>query len=81
MNSLGRGLSALIPDIRKTQSTALKATKNREEIAIEKIKPNPHQPRKHFDEISLNELAASIKEHGILPVSYTHLTLPTIYSV
>ncbi len=66
MNSLGRGLSALIPDIGKSQSTAPQATKNREEIAIAEIKPNPHQPRKHFDEVSLNELASSIKEHGIL---------------
>lgn len=66
MNSLGRGLSALIPDISKTQSATPQAIKNREEIAIEKIKPNPHQPRKHFDEVSLNELASSIKEHGIL---------------
>ncbi len=36
------------------------------EIAIEKIVPNPHQPRLHFDEMKLNELAQSIKEHGIL---------------
>lgn len=36
------------------------------EIPIEKIVPNPQQPRLHFDEIKLTELAESIKEHGIL---------------
>ncbi|MEK7635556.1 MAG: ParB/RepB/Spo0J family partition protein [Patescibacteria group bacterium] len=35
-------------------------------IEVEKIKPNPFQPRKHFDEESLKELAASIREFGII---------------
>lgn len=36
------------------------------EIPIELIKPNPYQPRETFDEESLGELSASIKEHGVL---------------
>lgn len=36
------------------------------EIPLEKIVPNPHQPRLHFDETKLEELAQSIREHGIL---------------
>lgn len=36
------------------------------EVAVEKIVSNPHQPRLHFDETKLDELAQSIKEHGIL---------------
>ena len=36
------------------------------EVDIEKIKPNPNQPRKNFDVDALNELAASIKTHGIV---------------
>lgn len=60
MNSLGKGLSALIPEVKKAEG------KTPEEVEINKIKPNPHQPRKHFDEITLSELASSIKEHGIL---------------
>jgi ParB family chromosome partitioning protein len=36
------------------------------EIPVEKITPNPHQPRLHFDQEKLEELAQSIKEHGIL---------------
>ncbi len=35
-------------------------------IEVEKIKPNPHQPRRDFDEEALKELAASIQEYGIL---------------
>jgi ParB family chromosome partitioning protein len=36
------------------------------QIEIEKIKPNPYQPRRHFDEVSIKELAQSIREFGIL---------------
>ncbi len=36
-----------------------------EDILLTEISPNPFQPRKHFDEEKLNELASSIKEHGI----------------
>lgn len=36
-----------------------------ETIALDSIRPNPYQPRKVFDEDALNELASSIKEHGI----------------
>ncbi|MEK7093966.1 MAG: ParB/RepB/Spo0J family partition protein [Patescibacteria group bacterium] len=35
-------------------------------VEVEKIKPNPHQPRRHFDEAALRDLANSIREHGIL---------------
>jgi len=36
------------------------------EISLEKIRPNPFQPRKHFDETALAELAESIKTNGVL---------------
>lgn len=35
------------------------------DIKISEIKPNPYQPRKYFDEDKINELASSIKEHGV----------------
>lgn len=35
------------------------------EISIDEIRPNPHQPRRVFDEEKLTELASSIKEHGV----------------
>jgi ParB family transcriptional regulator, chromosome partitioning protein len=57
--ALGRGLSALLgtPDLE---------TDPLREIDIDRILPNSHQPRKNFDEDSLNELANSIKEHGVV---------------
>jgi len=36
------------------------------ELAVDTIDPNPRQPRQHFDDATLDELAASIREHGIL---------------
>ncbi len=56
---LGRGLGALIPD-------ALATSAETSEIRLERIQPNPFQPRRTFDDEKLKELAASIKEHGIL---------------
>lgn len=47
-------------------SPAIPAASGTLEIPVEKIVPNPHQPRLHFDEAKLEELAQSIKEHGIL---------------
>lgn len=67
---LGRGFDSLIPtDIldetfdptaSKEQSSNLRYLKHTE------ITPSPHQPRRNFDEEALEELAASIREHGII---------------
>lgn len=61
-NALGRGLDSLISmgDIRTEGSSAIS------EIDIERIAPNPEQPRRTFDEDSLAELAASIRELGVV---------------
>lgn len=56
---LGRGLGALITE-RETESSEIK------EIMLADIIPNPDQPRRTFDDEKLNELAQSIKEHGLL---------------
>ena len=53
---LGRGLGALIP------ATA----GGIDEIDVDLIVPNPHQPRTSFDEQALDELVGSMKEHGVL---------------
>lgn len=47
-------------------------------IELEKIQPNPYQPRREFDEATLQELAGSIREHGILqPVLVTKREIET----
>ena len=56
---LGRGLSALLGEPKS-------AGDELQQIPLEKITPNPFQPRKHFDEASLGELSASIAEYGVL---------------
>jgi ParB family transcriptional regulator, chromosome partitioning protein len=60
---LGRGLSALLGDAGTTQEPANDGIR---EVAITDIFPDPDQPRNHFDEDALDELAASIRKHGIL---------------
>ena len=56
---LGRGLSALIPGAEPAQTTV-------QELPLAELERNPHQPRKHFDQAALEELASTIREHGIL---------------
>jgi ParB family chromosome partitioning protein len=57
-SSLGRGLSSLIPQRSQHAPTS--------EIPIERIRPNPRQPRQRMDQGELDSLAASIREHGVL---------------
>jgi ParB family chromosome partitioning protein len=61
-NALGRGLGALIDD----SDVVREQVPVSNEILISEIEANPFQPRVHFDEEALNELAASIKEVGII---------------
>ena len=56
--TLGRGLDALIPVEKDDNGYIL--------VSVDQLKPNPFQPRQEFDEISLNELSASISENGII---------------
>jgi ParB family chromosome partitioning protein len=62
---LGRGLEALIPNKKPVRSAPVQPA-GMLEVAIDQITPNPHQPRKRFNVEKLDELASSIKEHGIL---------------
>lgn len=53
--------------------TQQKATGNYTLVAIDRVEPNPDQPRKHFDVAALETLAASISENGLLqPITVTH---------
>src|SRR5436853_5478177 len=59
---LGRGLGALIP---QKESASLRAP-GMLELALDQIAPNPYQPRKTFNEASIDELARSVRQHGIV---------------
>lgn len=62
---LGRGFDALISqDFDK--SILLTAEDKIEAIPIDQLQASPHQPRQHFDETALQELAASIQRHGVV---------------
>ena len=66
---LGRGLSALMADIEPNPKEVLKtatSTKFETLVPIEKINPNPNQPRRYFAENDLNDLADSIRSKGII---------------
>lgn len=77
---LGRGLSALFSDTEEAYENAAKSPfsedipsaplpediKGLKEVDIDLVRPNPNQPRKHFDEEALAELADSIKKHGLI---------------
>lgn len=64
---LGRGLSALMADVNDDTATAGEAPKPADRsVPIEKINPNPDQPRRSFDKQQLEDLANSIKEKGII---------------
>lgn len=56
---LGRGLSALIPARGREESSV-------DQVPVELISPNPYQPREQIAEGALEELAGSIREHGVL---------------
>ena len=62
---LGRNLDSLIPTPIKLSGTS-QPIADRGEVSLSSISPNPKQPRSVFDSDALNELAASIKEIGIL---------------
>ncbi|MHB1845776.1 MAG: ParB/RepB/Spo0J family partition protein [Deltaproteobacteria bacterium] len=60
--ALGRGLAALIP---QAQSPG-PSSQGLLQLAIERVSPDQTQPRRHFDDGALDELAASIRERGVL---------------
>lgn len=64
-NVLGRGFDGLIPTGMNVADVTVPGERIKN-ISIEMIVPNDGQPRKHFDEDALQELAASIKQHGII---------------
>ena len=73
--ALGRGLGDILSEVEEAYEKDLSGIDSFEletqgakveELPVEKITPNPFQPRKHFDEAALTELSRSIKAHGLL---------------
>lgn len=62
-HGLGRGLGALIPNKPLSDNALQNVVRH---VALTQIEPNPHQPRKTFAPEALDELAASIREHGLI---------------
>ncbi|MGH6797794.1 MAG: ParB N-terminal domain-containing protein, partial [Roseiarcus sp.] len=60
---LGRGLAALLGGANAQPTEAARGARH---TPIEFLRPNPRNPRKRFDDAELDELAASIKERGVI---------------
>ena len=71
---LGKGLEALIPVASGERPTGLT------EVSVDDIAPNPMQPRQTLDPESLEELAASIREHGLIQPLIVSSTMPGMSS-
>jgi ParB family transcriptional regulator, chromosome partitioning protein len=79
---LGKGLDALIPVGDSSAFGNVSPAGGVIEILVDDISPNPHQPRTLFNYEELEELAASIREHGIIqPLIVTHGDMPGSYTL
>ena len=78
--SLGRGLSALMADVDLTPGSSAQPTRA---IPVEQITANPDQPRRAFDPEALAELAASLKNRGVLQplIVRPHPTEPGLFQI
>lgn len=74
-NALGRGLGALIDDAEKMKQALIS------EVELSKIEANPFQPRTKFDDEALEELAASIREIGLIQPITLRKTGPDSFQI
>lgn len=64
---LGRGLSALMAEVATPETDSPVSERGRSQrLPVEMLVPNPDQPRRHFDDTALAELAISIREKGVI---------------
>src|SRR5947208_15371438 len=67
---LGRGLAALMGDVgeetKETKAATTDSGKGERKVPIEFLKPNPRNPRRDFLDAELDELAASVRERGVI---------------
>lgn len=77
---LGRGLSALMADVDLAPGTQPRAPLS---LPVEQLIPNPDQPRRQFDPEALSELAASLRNRGVLQplIVRPHPTEPDLYQI
>jgi ParB family chromosome partitioning protein len=74
--ALGRGLGALIPSkpVPPAPTPAAQPSTGLAEVRLDQISPNPYQPRRTFNDASIEELSRSVREHGIIqPLVVTKL--------
>lgn len=65
-SSLGRGLSSLLGEVGQETSASGSTRGTVQMIPVASIEPHPGQPRRHFDDAALDELAASIQARGVI---------------
>ena len=65
-SGLGRGLDALIPDTKTAQARTAEDNASPVMLRISLVEPNKEQPRKQFNDESIEELAQSIKQYGVI---------------
>lgn len=63
---LGKGFSSLLPQDFDTAALLVGEDERVQKLDLARLEPNPDQPRQHFDDVALNELAQSIKQYGIV---------------
>ena len=80
---LGRGLAALIGDAGANVGSTETPRASQRKVPIEFLRPNPRNPRKHFDEVHLEELTESIRARGLIqPIVVRALpSLPDVYEI
>lgn len=64
--ALGRGLASLLGGDAREAAPGARAQDQLHRVAVDRLRPNPEQPREHFAEGALDELCASVKAHGVL---------------
>ena len=78
LGGLGKGLDTLFADLPETTGDDAGVST----LPLREIEPDPEQPRKHFDQEALNQLAASITENGLLqPIAVRPKKLGTGYII
>lgn len=82
---LGRGLSALMSDVTQEIAPPSTQTPRRPDlfVPVERVRPNPEQPRRAFNKEALDELASSIAEKGVIQplIVRKHPTEPDVFEI